>query len=199
MIKSSNWDRSIFFLDLEQADWSKHGTVVFIQLGLFILESDNLETLSTKMASMNWSLSNHIVHFLVSMWFIFNTRSHADNNSPWRVRSENQDWVINSSKLRVNSCFHFVPLMHFKWVSCNICTQVSSSITMLSITIRKCRFPVSTIWFSKWLNVSIWDCESFFDLLKYRQKAFIAACCHFWCAPSGSEKISGLKPFNLSR
>jgi len=66
------------------------------------------------MASVDWSFSDKVEHFLMGMRIILNSWSHANNDSPRRVRSENKNWVVDSSELGVNSGLHFMPLIHLK-------------------------------------------------------------------------------------
>jgi len=68
------------------------------------------------MASIDRSFSDEVEHFFVRMGIILNSWSHANDDSPRRVRGENKNWIIDSSELRVNSGFHFMPLIHFKSV-----------------------------------------------------------------------------------
>jgi len=150
--------------------------------------------LTTDLASMNWSFSNHVVHFLVSVRLIFYTRSHANNNSPRRIRGKDQYRIINSTKLRVDCSFHFVPLMHFKWVSSNISTEVSSRVTMKSTSIsRKLWFKVNTITFPEWFDMSLWNSKSILNLLHNRHEVSVSLSCKH-CSFRGSEDISAMKP-----
>jgi len=112
-VEGINIDCCVFFGNLEMCDSSEHCRVVIVQFRGFVLQSNNFETLTANMASMNWSFSNEVKHLFVRMRIIFNTRSHANNNSPTRVRGENKNWVINCTKLGVDGGFHLVPLIHF--------------------------------------------------------------------------------------
>jgi hypothetical protein len=101
------------------SDRSKHSRVVIIELRGFILQSNNLEALTTNMASIDRSFSDEVEHLFVRMGIILNSWSHTNDNSPRGVRSENKYWIINSSELRVNGGLHFMPLIHFKSIVSN--------------------------------------------------------------------------------
>jgi len=97
--EGSEIDSKIFLSNLKVRDGSKHSGIVVVELRCLILKSNNLETLATNMASMNRSLSNKVEHLLMRVRIIFNTWTHADDNSPTGVRGENKNRVINSSEL----------------------------------------------------------------------------------------------------
>jgi hypothetical protein len=81
-VEGINIDSRVFFSYFKMSNGGEHGRVVIIQFGSFILQSYNFETLTANMASMNWSFSNKVKHLFVRVGIIFNTWSHADNNSP---------------------------------------------------------------------------------------------------------------------
>jgi hypothetical protein len=68
------------------------------------------------MASIDRSFSDEVEHFFMRVGIILNSWSHTNDNSPRRVRSEYKYWVIDSSELRMNSGFHFMPLIHLKGI-----------------------------------------------------------------------------------
>jgi len=150
-------DCCVLFWYFEMSDCCKHGGVIIIQFRGFVLQSYNFETLTANMASMDWSFSYKIEHLFVGVRIIFNTWTHANDNSPAGIRGENQHWVVHSSELRVHCCLHFVPLVHFQSVVGNISRQIHGWITMESISIWKLRFVVLTIWFNEWVNMSHWN------------------------------------------
>jgi len=82
-------------------------------LGELILQANNLKALTTNIASVDGSLAAEVEHLLMSVRVIFNTRSCADHDSPGAVGSEDQNWVINSTELRVHYGLHFMPLVKF--------------------------------------------------------------------------------------
>ena len=82
------------------------------------------------MASMHWALSNKVIRFLMGMRIILNTRSHANNNTPTGIRSEDENWVVDGSELGVDSGVHLMPLMHFQSVVGDRGREHRSCVTM---------------------------------------------------------------------
>jgi hypothetical protein len=89
----------------------EHKGVVVLLLRVFILKSHDFETLTTHLASVDWTFPYKVVHLLMSVGVVFHTWSSTDNDSPRAVRSKDQSWVVNSSELSVNYRLHFVPLV----------------------------------------------------------------------------------------
>ena len=72
----------IFLSDLEMSDGGEHGGIVIIEFRSLILQSNNFETLTADVAPVDWALSNKVEHLFVRVGIIFNTWSHANDNSP---------------------------------------------------------------------------------------------------------------------
>ena len=108
------------------------------------------------MASVKWALSYEVEHLLVRVRIILNSWTHADDNSPRGVGSKHQNWVVDSSELRVDDSLHLVPLVHLESVVSDGSRQVSSGVTMKTVAIRQLRLVVLTIWLDEGLNVSEW-------------------------------------------
>jgi hypothetical protein len=132
----------------------------------FILQSDNLETLATHLASVNRAFTAHVEHFFMGVGIIFNTRSHTDNDSPGRVGSENEDGVIDSSELRVDSRLHLVPLIQLNGILGDGSTVGRGRVTMESVTLGHLRLVVLTIRLHERPNVLHGGAKSISDLLK---------------------------------
>ena len=125
----------ILFSHLEVGDGCEHGTVVVVELRSLVLQSNELEALSTDVAPVERAFSDKVEHLLVGMRIVLNSWTHADNNSPGRVGGEDKHWVVNSSELGVHNGLHFMPLIHFQGVVSDRGGQVSSSVTMEAVTI----------------------------------------------------------------
>ena len=120
----------------------------------FVFESDNLEALPTDLASVDGTFSRHVVNFFMRVSIILNTGSHADHNTPRRVRSENQDGVVNRSELRVHCGLHFVPLVQLDGVLRERSTKRSGRVTVHAVAFGHLRLIVLAIRFNKTLDVS---------------------------------------------
>jgi hypothetical protein len=105
--------------------------------------------LTADVASVERTLSNKVKHLFMGVRIILDSWSHADDDSPRRIGSENEHRVINSSELGMHDGFHLVPLIHFKSVVGDRCGQVGCGVTMKTITIRELRLVVLTIWLNK--------------------------------------------------
>jgi hypothetical protein len=65
---------------------------------------------------MDGAFSHEVVHLLMGMRIVFNSRTLADDYSPRTVGGEDQNWVVNCPKLGVHYRLHFVPLVKFNGV-----------------------------------------------------------------------------------
>lgn len=72
-------------------------------LGEFVLKTNDLEALSADLAAVDGALSHHVEYFFVGVRIVLDAGTHADYDTPARVRGENEDGVVNSAKLAVNS------------------------------------------------------------------------------------------------
>ena len=99
------------------------------------------------MASVDGAFSNEVVHFFVRMGIVLCSWTHADHDSPSRVRSKNKNGIVHSSKLGVHSSLHLVPLVHLEGVTCDIGGESVGTISMESVTVRELRLVILTIWF----------------------------------------------------
>lgn len=131
----SKRNRQILFGNLKVLNRRKHCGVVVVQLRCLILQSHQLEALTTNVATMNGSLAEEVIHFLVRVRIIFDTWAHADDNTPRGVRSEYEYGIVDSSELRVNCGLHIVPLVHLESVVSNGSRQVSCSVTVKTVAI----------------------------------------------------------------
>lgn len=116
-------------------DGSKHLRIVVVELRGLILESDNFEALTADTASMNWSFSYKVEHLFVRVGIIFDTWSHANDNSPGGVRGEDEDWIVDSSELSVDCGFHLMPLIQLKSVVSDGGREVCCGVTMHAVAI----------------------------------------------------------------
>lgn len=80
-------------------------------LAELILQSDDLETLATNLASVDGTFTHHVENLLVRVRIILDTWAHANDNTPGRVGGEDEHWVVNRAELRVDGCLHLVPLI----------------------------------------------------------------------------------------
>lgn len=101
----------IFLSNIKMRHCGEHHRVVVLLLVEFVLESHDFEALAADLATVLGSFSNEVEHLLMGVRVIFYTRSHTDNYSPRTIRGENQDWIIDSSKLRMDCGLHLVPLI----------------------------------------------------------------------------------------
>jgi len=147
----------------------EHHSVVILEFREFILKSDNFEALSTDLASVNGTLTAHVEHFLMRVSIIFDTRSHTDNNSPGRVRCENEDRVIDSTELRVHGRLHLMPLIQLNSVLSHRGTERSGGVTMKSVAFGHLGFVILTIRLHETLNVLHGGVESVNNLLEHRE------------------------------
>ena len=60
----------------------EHHRVVILELAELILQSDYFEALSTDLTSVNGAFSYHIEDLFVGVCIIFDTWTHADDDSP---------------------------------------------------------------------------------------------------------------------
>ena len=104
-------DSQIFLTDVEVRQGREHHAVVVLLFAEFVLEAHNFEALTADLASVDGALTDHIVDFLMGVGVILDTGTHADDNTPGRVRGKDKHWVVNSAKLGVDCGFHLVPLM----------------------------------------------------------------------------------------
>lgn len=103
---------------------------------------------------MDWSFSYKIEHLFMGVRIIFNTWTHANDNSPAGVRSEDQDGVIDCSELTVSCGFHFVPLMHFQGVVSDEGGEVLQGISVSSVHIWHLRLVFLTSWLDERSHVT---------------------------------------------
>lgn len=120
--------------------------IVVIYFRIFVFESDKFEALTTEMAPMNRSFSHNIVHAFVSIGIFFGARAHTDDTSPGRVRAENNNGVVDSTELSMDSVLHFMPLVHIEGISSKVSGKVHVGVTMHAVwTFRKRSGVVSSI------------------------------------------------------
>jgi hypothetical protein len=93
----------VFFCYVEVGESREHQGVVVLQLRKLVLKSHDLETLSADLASVDRTFSDHVEHLFMSVCIVFNTRTHANNNSPRTVRGKYKDGVVYSSKLGMDN------------------------------------------------------------------------------------------------
>jgi hypothetical protein len=153
----------------------EHQWIVILLFTELILESDNLEALSTDLASVNRSFSDKIISLFVHWRIIFNTWPHANDQSPRTVRSENQDWVINSSELRVDSALHFMPLIELNSILSNISAERSGRVTVQVITSRQLTLIIDTVRLHEALEMPVWLPHLIFNFVHEREVVTL------WC------------------
>lgn len=153
---------------------SEHGSVVVIQLWSFVLEPHNFEALAANMTSVHWSLSYEVKHLFMRVRIILNTWSHANDNSPRRVWSKNQNWIVDCSELRMNSWVHLEPLVHFKSVRGNKRWEVHGSVAVQPVAVWKLRLVVLAIWFDERLQVTNRIVNFFLHTVKETEIASLA-------------------------
>lgn len=115
------------------------------------------------MASVKGTFSYEVEHLFVGMRVILDGGTHADDDSPRGVGSEDEHGVVDSSELRVDDSLHLMPLIHLKSVVSDRSRQVSSGVTMKTVTIGQLRFIVLTIWLNKGTDVANRFIELFLD------------------------------------
>ena len=108
------------------------------------------------MASIDWTFSHEVVHLLMGVRIILNSWTHADDNSPSGVTCENENGIVDCSKLGVHDGLHLMPLIHLQGVVSNGSRQVGGCISMQSVPIWQLRFIVLTIWLNEGLDVPHW-------------------------------------------
>lgn len=120
------------------------GIVVLLFIEL-VLESYNLEALTTNLASMDGTFSAEVEHLLMGVRIIFNTWTHTDNDSPRWVWCEDEYWVVDGTKLRVYDWLHFMPLIELDGVVSDWCWEGCSSVTVCSISFGQLTLVVHAI------------------------------------------------------
>jgi len=75
-------DLQVIFTDVEVRQSGEHECIVVIFVAEFILKANKLEALTTNVTSVNGTLTDHVIDFLVSVGVILDTWAHADNNAP---------------------------------------------------------------------------------------------------------------------
>ena len=121
------------------------------------------------MTPVHWPFTNHIENFFMGMSIIFDTWTHADDDSPGGVWSENEDWVVDSSELRVDSGLHLVPRVELERVVGHWSTEILSRVSVESVALRKLRLVVLTIWLNKRFDMPQGCSKSILELLKDRE------------------------------
>lgn len=75
-------DGHILFSNVVVRHSREHERVVVLLLGIFILQTHNLEALTADIASVDGTFSDKVEHLFVGVRIILNTRASADDNSP---------------------------------------------------------------------------------------------------------------------
>lgn len=75
-------DGQVLFRDVEVGHSGEHHGVVVLLLGELILKTNDLETLATNLAAVYGSFSYHVENFFMGVSIVFNTGTHADNDTP---------------------------------------------------------------------------------------------------------------------
>ena len=101
----------VFLGVLVLRDLSEHHRVVVLLSTELVFKAHNLETLATNLAAVHWAFSRKVKDLLMRVRIILNTRAHANDNTPGGVRGEDEHWVVDCAKLRVDCRLHFVPLV----------------------------------------------------------------------------------------
>ena len=87
------------------------------------------------------------------MRIILNTWSHANDDSPRGVRCENENWIVNSTELRVHSRLHLVPLMKIECIVSYGCSKGHGGISMETISLWQLGLIVVSTNLSHGLNM----------------------------------------------
>jgi hypothetical protein len=147
-------DLQVLFLNFKVTNLREHHLIVVVLLIELFLELNHLEALSTNLASVHWSFSEHVVHLFMSVRVVFYGWSHANNNSPSGIRSENKDWVVNSSELHVHDSLHLVPDVHVERTLSQSGSEVFSSVTVGSVHVGQLGGVLHSTWLHPLLEVS---------------------------------------------
>ena len=132
-----------------------------------VLKSDNLEALTTVLTSIDWTLTNHVENLLMRVRIVLNTWSHTNDDSPRGVRCENENWIVNSTELRVHSRLHLVPLMKIECIVSYGCSKGHGGISMETISLRHLGLIVVSTNLSHGLNMLQRDIESLLHSFKH--------------------------------
>jgi hypothetical protein len=165
-VETGQVNLEIFFTHVEMRQSWKHHRVVVLFFAELIFKSNDLEALSAYLTSVNWPFSCHVIDFFMGVSVILNTGSHADDNTPRWVWGKYEDWIVDSSKLRMHSWLHFVPLVQLDRVLGEGSTERGSGVTMHAVTFWHLRLVIVTIWFDEALYVSHRCVEPIFDLFE---------------------------------
>ena len=107
-------DGSVFLTDIEMRESREHHGVVVLLLAELVLQPHNLEALAANLASVDGTLSDHVEDLLVRVGIIFNTGTHADDDTPRGVGGEDENRVVDGTELRVDGSLHLVPLVELQ-------------------------------------------------------------------------------------
>jgi invasion protein IalB len=132
----------------------KHHVVVLVPIGVyFILESHNLEALTTHLATIYGSFTYEVENFFVWVRVVFNRWSHTDNNAPRAVRSKNQDWVVDCAELGMDCAVHIIPLVKIQRIMRKSSRKLSCCVTMETVAFRELGVIAIPVGLNKALNV----------------------------------------------
>ena len=131
-----------------------------------ILQTHNLETLATDLAPIDGALTHHIIDLLVRVGVIFDTRAHANDDTPRGVRGEDEHWVVDCTELRMDRGLHLVPLIQLNSVLSHGGTEGSGTISVQAVSLGHLRLSGRTVGRGEALDVLNRCAEPILDFLE---------------------------------
>ena len=156
----------IFLTNVEVGQSREHHSVIILLRTELILKAHNLEALATNLAPIDGALTHHIVNLFVRVGVIFDTRAHANDNTPRRIGGEDEHWVVNSTELRMDRGLHLVPLIQLNRVLSHGGTEGHGTITMQAVSLGHLRLSGGTIGRGEALDVLNRCAEPILDFLE---------------------------------
>lgn len=75
-------DGGVLFRQVEVGQGGEHHGIVVLLCTILILQSHDFEALAANLASVDGALTHHVENLLVGVRIIFDTWTHANDNTP---------------------------------------------------------------------------------------------------------------------